>query len=569
MDENINIWHFVDNPDSVGGESGLPKFLYQFITQNATQLGYELEHLGEGMMIANESVNGWWKTRFLLNSKKKIAFPFIGPGLTLMNVEDKDIDWESIPEESVNLARHRYAHYPTNIRRFHKGRADVEWQLNPDGMYYMDEDGFGMTDDEECTLLAKIDSNGKYVKKILKEIVMRKILWVIGIFIVLGFLYAFLPSSCSSSRARSEDTTTVADEPDEFDDSHYYGDSLTTVNGITYFVNYGDGSDSDVSSYDGTYIVAVRDTVPVDTTYVKGEYSGFVVEGSEIKIISGIDTLTYDITKLPEILDIITPTALPDAVETNFKKTFALNDSSFNCDFTAQFYVMSNEGQWLYDCFNSILRDGIFYMMSDDPSIPVKNYRGDKRNLKAMAGFYQKEFERMYRNDFDEPGDEGVKGPKFDYLFRFMPVWESGDKTLVTYKFYNYQYMGGAHGGMNEYFFTFNRKTGKLLGTNGIFTKDGFTNAIRELEKQLRVYKVNNGYTDQKWPAYVPEGMMEIPYTGSKYDLKESFDGHIYPRPALTKQGIVFSYQPYEMGSFAEGILHFVVPYNKAKIRVQ
>ena len=36
--------------------------------------------------------------------------------------------------------------------------AEVSWQLNPDGRYYMDEDGFGMTSDEEITVYGFIDS---------------------------------------------------------------------------------------------------------------------------------------------------------------------------------------------------------------------------------------------------------------------------------------------------------------------------------------------------------------------------------------------------------------------------
>lgn len=162
---NLNIWYYVAYPESVGRESKLPIFLYEFIMNHVSDLGYKLENYGEGMKLANESVDGWWKTRFLLNTKTKKAYPFIGPALTLMNVEDEDIDWESIPEEYIDRASRRCAHYPTNIRGFHNGLAEVEWELNPDGMYYMDEDGFGMTDDVECTLYATIDTNGKYVKK--------------------------------------------------------------------------------------------------------------------------------------------------------------------------------------------------------------------------------------------------------------------------------------------------------------------------------------------------------------------------------------------------------------------
>jgi hypothetical protein len=36
--------------------------------------------------------------------------------------------------------------------------AEVSWQLNPDGRYYMDDDGFGMTSDEEITVYGFIDS---------------------------------------------------------------------------------------------------------------------------------------------------------------------------------------------------------------------------------------------------------------------------------------------------------------------------------------------------------------------------------------------------------------------------
>ena len=43
--------------------------------------------------------------------------------------------------------------------------AEVCWQLNPDGMYYMDEDGFGMTDDEEVEIYGFIDREGKMVSK--------------------------------------------------------------------------------------------------------------------------------------------------------------------------------------------------------------------------------------------------------------------------------------------------------------------------------------------------------------------------------------------------------------------
>ena len=57
------------------------------------------------------------------------------------------------------------AHFPTRIRSFENGVAQVSWQLNPDGMYYMDEDGYGMTDDDEVEIYGFIDRKGNVIVK--------------------------------------------------------------------------------------------------------------------------------------------------------------------------------------------------------------------------------------------------------------------------------------------------------------------------------------------------------------------------------------------------------------------
>ena len=57
------------------------------------------------------------------------------------------------------------AHFPTHVGYYENGIAKVWWQINPDGRYYMDEDGYGMTDDEEIQLIGAIDRTGKVVEK--------------------------------------------------------------------------------------------------------------------------------------------------------------------------------------------------------------------------------------------------------------------------------------------------------------------------------------------------------------------------------------------------------------------
>ena len=70
-----------------------------------------------------------------------------------------------MPEEAIQRAGDFNAHFPTRVRKYENGVAQVSWQLNPDGMYYMDEDGFGMTDDEEVEIYGFIDRKGKAVVK--------------------------------------------------------------------------------------------------------------------------------------------------------------------------------------------------------------------------------------------------------------------------------------------------------------------------------------------------------------------------------------------------------------------
>ena len=42
------------------------------------------------------------------------------------------------------------------------GRWILLWQIWPDGMYWMDDDGYGMTPDEEVTLYTFLDADGNY-----------------------------------------------------------------------------------------------------------------------------------------------------------------------------------------------------------------------------------------------------------------------------------------------------------------------------------------------------------------------------------------------------------------------
>ena len=51
------------------------------------------------------------------------------------------------------------------VEGFRNGVARVRWQINPDGRYWMDDDGFGMTSDVEVEIYGYINKEGKVVGK--------------------------------------------------------------------------------------------------------------------------------------------------------------------------------------------------------------------------------------------------------------------------------------------------------------------------------------------------------------------------------------------------------------------
>lgn len=143
--------------------------LYKVLnTEKYKTVSYKTDELGEGMAVLFESMGEWWKLRYLLNHNKKCAYEFMNEKQELVAVTENDIDWESLkdlPEEAIECAKRRSAQYPTFIHNFINGVAEVSWQINPDGYYYMDGGGFGMTNDEEIEIYGFIDQCARIVVK--------------------------------------------------------------------------------------------------------------------------------------------------------------------------------------------------------------------------------------------------------------------------------------------------------------------------------------------------------------------------------------------------------------------
>lgn len=147
----------------------LEEALYKKLTEKKLKEElYKTNDLGEGMGVVYQLINGWWKLRYILNNNTKTAFEFMSRGQYLMTVKEEDIEWSTLkelPEDVQNNARTQFAMYPTFVEGFSNGVARVRWQINPDGRYWMDDDGFGMTSDVEVEIYGYINKEGKVVGK--------------------------------------------------------------------------------------------------------------------------------------------------------------------------------------------------------------------------------------------------------------------------------------------------------------------------------------------------------------------------------------------------------------------
>lgn len=151
------------------GDGSLEEKLYEVLQTDTYKTDlYQTWDLGEGMSVLHKNMMGWYKPRFVLNHKKRTAFEFMDSYETLVTVTEDDVDWSTLkklPDDIVHVAHCLSFHYPSFIRSFKNGVAEVQWQLNPDGRYYMDDDGYGMTPDIEINIYGFIDMEGKVIVK--------------------------------------------------------------------------------------------------------------------------------------------------------------------------------------------------------------------------------------------------------------------------------------------------------------------------------------------------------------------------------------------------------------------
>lgn len=385
----------------------------------------------------------------------------------------------------------------------------------------------------------------------------------------------------AANNRRPDNDTDIQDSAvsSQVDDHRYYGDTLYQYDGKTVVYDHDMFEDDRYSWGNASAVVTYRDTVPLDTCKMIG--NGWYIGGSStLKFAIGVDTVCYDIRNLPDSVDPVRDLLPAGTRRHRYSRSFALNDSTWRCDFSFLAYLPEHHPVWLNQFIAMLMRNGVLtlYDQSDGTENMLKEYYAiltepktlggidlTGKSLEEIAGHYALEHERLYRNEWAEE-EEGY-GPKYDYRIEIAPAWQSHDNRYVTYRFYEYYYTMGAHGYMQEYYLTFDNSTGRLLGYEDIIGDKDFPKVIKLLEDRLLAWKVENGYIRQYYSAAM--GTDEDNVTDDNIGfLQERFRNCYYPRPAVTGQGVVFTYQPYEKGCFADGIIHLPIPFSSYRPRI-
>lgn len=172
------------------------------------------------------------------------------------------------------------------------------------------------------------------------------------------------------------------------------------------------------------------------------------------------------------------------------------------------------------------------------------SYDGDLSNGQKMIDYY---FDLKY-NEFKKAHDlmaENMTGdvPTFASETEIHFLYETDQ--FVTYEMKKYEDMGGAHGGTFISGMTFRKSDGRRVEW------DLFTKSMQDvIKKGLKKYfEVNTDEELENSLSLENTYMLPLPATP----------------PVFTKEGVMFTYQQYEIAAYAAGLPSFIVPYDEAK----
>ena len=175
-------------------------------------------------------------------------------------------------------------------------------------------------------------------------------------------------------------------------------------------------------------------------------------------------------------------------------------------------------------------------------------YEGDVHNYKRIAKYISSIYFAIKKGEY---GTNVENYPSTLFSIMSFQAKEKTDK-YVTYQQFSHEYNGGAHGYYTERLISFDHVHKQEINYNYLFKdncmQDILAILIEEAKKQP-CYR--------RWNPNIDE------YTCVRDENDNPTGMYRLPQPGLSKEGIVFSFQPYSISCFAAGVFHFVIPYER------
>ena len=183
------------------------------------------------------------------------------------------------------------------------------------------------------------------------------------------------------------------------------------------------------------------------------------------------------------------------------------------------------------------------------------SFEGDRSDVDTFLSYYRDSafalIGRLSKADADERAaySEGdYEFPSWSYEFTLKKIADT--TAYAVFQSQDYIYMGGAHGGVTgRGCLTFDKKDGHLV--EKMLDHDRVLEMQTILQEGLIRYYDEMGvkveWAELKDQLFIEDGIIPLPGW----------------EPFPSKDGLVFTYQQYEIASYAEGMPSFVVPFNE------
>jgi len=162
----------------------------------------------------------------------------------------------------------------------------------------------------------------------------------------------------------------------------------------------------------------------------------------------------------------------------------------------------------------------------------VSENEDTNENLQDAVANFNNEY-KSFKNDFPESAQQ-------------WEVFIDGEVThrspeIISVAITSYMDTGGAHGNSRVQFFNFNSQTGEELSINDLV---GNMEGLSEVIKKKLITEIKTG----------PDNMENL-FFGKDFELPETL--------GYSDKGLIVLYNPYEIASYAQGIIEFTIPFEE------